>query len=145
MDARFPSDHCCSTAQPRHMIFWPTVEFNVIRLCLRTFPLEENIPRVAAATRGCGPALSSRAEAVRASTSAFPRLLLTTSTTPVGEGLSRPTLSSTQATCSLSSSSEPLPEVAAAEAVTNFDERSKRVSASPSDFLDIFCERDIPR
>merc|ERR1712013_446501 len=50
------------------------------------------------------------------------------------------------ATCSLSSSSEPLPEVAAAEAVTNFDERSKRVSASPSsDFLDIFCERDIPR
>ena len=128
--------------ESRHMIFWPTVEFNVIRLCLRTFPLEENIPRVAAATRGCGPALSSRAEAVRASTSAFPRLLLPT---PVGEGLSRPTLSSTQATCSLSSSSEPLPEVAAAEAVTNFDERSKRVSASPSDFLDIFCERDIPR
>ena len=116
--------------EPRHMIFLPTGEFNVIRLCLRTFPLEENIPRVAAATRGCGPALSSRAEAVRAS--AFLLLLLPTSTTPVGEGLSRPTLSSTQATCSLSSSSEPLPEVAAAEPVTNFDERLKRVSASPS-------------
>ena len=76
------------------MIFWPTGEFNVIRLCLRTFPLEENIPRVAAAPRGCGPALSSRAEAVRAS--AFLLLLLPTSTTPVGEGLSRPTLSCLQ-------------------------------------------------
>ena len=114
--------------EPRLMIFWPTGEFNVIRLCLRTFPSEENIPRVAAAApRGCGPALSSRAEAVRAS--AFLLLLLPASTTPVGEGLSRPTLSSTQATCSLSSSSEPLPEVATAEPVTNFDERSKRVSA----------------
>ena len=58
--------------EPRHMIFLPTGEFNVIRLCLRTFPLEENIPRVAAATRGCGPALSSRAEAVRASSSSLP-------------------------------------------------------------------------
>ena len=80
--------------EPRHMIFWPTGEFNVIRPCLRTFPLEENIPRVAAAPRGCGPALSSRAEAVRAS--AFLLLLLPTSTTPVGEGLSRPTLSCLQ-------------------------------------------------
>ena len=144
MDARFPSDHCCSTAQPRHMIFLPTAEFNVIRLCLvglflwrRTFPAwlqrHEAAGRLSqVAQKQCEPPAL-----------AFLLLLLTT---PVGEGLSRPTLSSTQATCSLSSSSEPLPEVAAAEAVTNFDERSKRVSASPSsDFLDIFCERDIPR